>query len=50
MRSAQVEAQTPGRVLVLTPQDPSDLIARTPAARELVERTARDRLAATQGD
>jgi aromatic-L-amino-acid decarboxylase len=50
VRVAQVEAQTPGRVLVLTPQDLSDLMARTPAVREFVERTARDRLAATQGD
>ena len=50
VRIAEVEARTPGRVLVLTPQDLSDLMARKPAAREVVERMARDRLAATQGD
>jgi CRP-like cAMP-binding protein len=48
IRIAQVEALTPGTVLVITPTHLRDVLARSPAARDLVERTARERLALTK--
>jgi aromatic-L-amino-acid decarboxylase len=48
VRLAQVTAITPGTVLVLTPEQLRDVLRRTPAALELVERTARERQAASQ--
>jgi aromatic-L-amino-acid decarboxylase len=48
VRMAQVVAQSPARVLVLTPELLREVLAHSSDARELVERTARERLAATQ--
>jgi len=45
---AQVEAVTPATVLVLTPEHLSEVLRRSPQALDLVERTARERLAALQ--
>ena len=45
VRIAQVEAQTPCRLLALTPELLREALSRSAGARELVERTARDRLA-----
>ena len=48
IRAAQVEALTPGCVLVFTPAQLRAALAVGRPARELVERTARERLAAMQ--
>ena len=45
VRMAQVEAQTPCTLLALTPELLRDVLSRSAGARELVERTARERLA-----
>ena len=45
VRMAQVEAVTPATVLVLTPEHLSEVLRRSPDALDLVERTARERLA-----
>ncbi len=45
VRLAQVEAQTPCTLLGLTPELLRDVLSRSAGARELVERTARERLA-----
>jgi CRP-like cAMP-binding protein len=47
IRIAQVEALRPGTVLVITPERLRDVLARSPAARDMVEQTARRRLAET---
>jgi selenocysteine lyase/cysteine desulfurase len=47
IRMAQVEAESTATVLVVTPSLLRDVLVRSEAARTLVERTARDRLAAT---
>jgi aromatic-L-amino-acid/L-tryptophan decarboxylase len=46
MRTAHVEAVTPATVLALTPEHLSEVLRRSPDALDLVERTARERLAA----
>ena len=46
LRAAAVEALTPTRVLVLTPGQLPEALAGSPAARDLLETTARERLAA----
>ena len=48
VRMAQVEAMTPATVLVLTPEHLSEVLRRSPQALDLVERTARERLAQGQ--
>jgi aromatic-L-amino-acid/L-tryptophan decarboxylase len=48
VRVAQVEALTEGSVLVITASRLREVLARSPDARALVERTARDRLALTR--
>ncbi|MCX6373335.1 MAG: aminotransferase class I/II-fold pyridoxal phosphate-dependent enzyme [Actinobacteria bacterium] len=48
VRMAQVEALTPATVLVLTPEHLSEVLCRSPEALDLVERTARERLAQVQ--
>ena len=45
VRTAQVEAQTPCTLLGLTPALLREVLSRSAEARELVERTARERLA-----
>jgi aromatic-L-amino-acid decarboxylase len=45
LRAAEVEAETPCRVLELTPELLREILRRSLPARELVERTARTRLA-----
>jgi len=45
LRAAEVQAETPCRVLELTPELLRDVLSRSVQARELVERTARTRLA-----
>ena len=48
VRVAQVEAVSPATVLVLTPEHLSEALRRSPEALDLVERTARERLAQVQ--
>ena len=48
VRMAQVQAITPATVLVLTPEHLSEVLRRSPEALDLVERTARERLAQVQ--
>jgi hypothetical protein len=43
VRMAQVEAVTPATVLVLSPEHLSETLRSSPEARDLVERTARER-------
>ena len=45
VRIAQVEARTPCRLLALTPELLREALSRSAGARELVERTARERMA-----
>ena len=45
VRMARVEAETPCTLLALTPELLREVLSRSADARELVERTARDRLA-----
>ena len=45
VRMAQVEARTPCRLLALTPELLREALSGSAGARELVERTARERLA-----
>lgn len=47
VRMAQVEALTPATVLVMTPAHLREVLIRSAAARDLVERTARDRMTKT---
>lgn len=48
VRMAEVQALTHGTVLVVAPEHLRDVLVSCGAARDLVERTARDRLAATR--
>lgn len=48
LRNAEVRAETSGTVLVFTPELFAVAMRRSPAALELVERTARERLAAAE--
>ncbi len=50
IRAAQVEALTPATVLQLPPESVRTAMGRSAELRELVETTARDRLAALQAD
>ena len=48
VRNAEVLAEEPSTVLVLTPQQLGEVLRRSPEALDLVERTARERLAAAE--
>ncbi len=48
VRNAEVLAEEPGTVLMLTPQQLGEVLRRSPEALDLVERTARERLAAAE--
>jgi CRP-like cAMP-binding protein len=45
VRLATVQAETAGTVLQFAPEELSEILRRSPEARELVERTARARMA-----